>query len=164
MGKPLTIRTIVSKHVSALYTLPRLVIAFLPPKSKCLLISWLQSPSAVFLKSKKTNLSLLLLFPLLFAMKWWDQVSWFSFFECAVSSQLFHSPFSLLSRGSLVLCHFLPLEWHHLRIWGCCYFSWQSWFQLVSHPVLHFTWCTLQYSLNIFFSQFWTRLLFQVQF
>ena len=54
MEKPLTIRTIVSKHVSALYTLPRLVIAFLP-KSKCLLISWLQSPSAVFLKSKKTS-------------------------------------------------------------------------------------------------------------
>ena len=32
--------------------LSRLVIAFLP-KSKCLLISWLQSPSAVILESKK---------------------------------------------------------------------------------------------------------------
>ena len=32
--------------------LPRLVIAFLP-RSKCLLISWLQSPSAVSLKPKK---------------------------------------------------------------------------------------------------------------
>ena len=32
--------------------LSRLVIAFLP-RSKCLLISWLQSPSAVILKSKK---------------------------------------------------------------------------------------------------------------
>ena len=32
--------------------LSRLVIVFLP-RSKCLLISWLQSPSAVFLETKK---------------------------------------------------------------------------------------------------------------
>ena len=32
--------------------LPRLVIAFLP-RSKCLLISWLQPPSAVILEPKK---------------------------------------------------------------------------------------------------------------
>ena len=32
--------------------LPRLIIAFLP-RSKCLLISWLQSPSAVILEPKK---------------------------------------------------------------------------------------------------------------
>ena len=35
-------------------TLSRLVIAFLP-RSKCLLISWLQSPSVVILESKKTQ-------------------------------------------------------------------------------------------------------------
>ena len=35
------------------------------------------------------------------------------------------------------------LEWYHLRIWGCWYFSLQSWFQLVSHPAQHFAWCTL---------------------
>ena len=34
--------------------LSRLVIAFLP-RSKCLLISWLQSPSAVVLEPKKRN-------------------------------------------------------------------------------------------------------------
>ena len=34
--------------------LSRLVIAFLP-RSKCLLISWLQSPSAVLLKSLSLN-------------------------------------------------------------------------------------------------------------
>ena len=33
--------------------LSRLVIAFLPPRSKCLLISWLQSPSTVILEHKK---------------------------------------------------------------------------------------------------------------
>ena len=35
-----------------LNTLSRFVIAFLP-RSKCLLISWLQSPSAVILEPKK---------------------------------------------------------------------------------------------------------------
>ena len=39
-------------NVSAFYTLSRLVITFLP-RSKCLFISWLQSPSAVILEPKK---------------------------------------------------------------------------------------------------------------
>ena len=39
-------------NVSAFYMLSRLVIAFLP-RRKRLLISWLQSPSAVILESKK---------------------------------------------------------------------------------------------------------------
>ena len=37
----------------------------------------------------------------------------------------------------------MPLGQYHLHIWGCWYFSWQSWFQLVIHPARHFTWCTL---------------------
>ena len=49
----LTIWTLVGKVMSLLFNmLSRLVIAFLP-RSKCLLISWLQSPSAVILESKK---------------------------------------------------------------------------------------------------------------
>ena len=50
----------------------------------------------------------LLAVPLLFAMKWWDQMPWSSFSECRILSQFFHSPLSLSSRGSLVLpcfCH-----------------------------------------------------------
>ena len=48
----LTIRTFVSKVMSPLFnTLSRFVIAFLP-RSKRLLISWLQSPSAVISKGK----------------------------------------------------------------------------------------------------------------
>ena len=50
----------------------RLVITFLP-RSKSLLISWLQSLSAVILKPPKIKSSLFPLFPHLFAMKWWDQ-------------------------------------------------------------------------------------------
>ena len=49
----LTIRTCVGKVISLLFNmLPRLVITFLP-RSKCLLISWLQSPSAVILEPRK---------------------------------------------------------------------------------------------------------------
>ena len=49
----LTKQTFVGKVVSLLFNiLSRLVIAFLP-RSKHLLISWLQSPSAVILEPKK---------------------------------------------------------------------------------------------------------------
>ena len=45
--------TFVGKVMSLLFNiLSRLVIAFLP-RSKCLVISWLQSPSAVILEPKK---------------------------------------------------------------------------------------------------------------
>ena len=49
----LTIQTFVGKVMSLIFNmLSRLVITFLP-RSKCLLISWLQSPSAVILEPKK---------------------------------------------------------------------------------------------------------------
>ena len=49
----LTRQTFVGKVMSLLFNmLSRLVIAFLP-RRKCLLISWLQSPSAVILEPKK---------------------------------------------------------------------------------------------------------------
>ena len=47
-------------------------------------------------------------------MKWWDQMPWSLFSECWALSQLFHSPPSLSSQGSLAPLHFLPwggLEW-----------------------------------------------------
>ena len=51
--RALTRWTFVGKVMSLLFNmLSRLVIAFLP-RSKCLLISWLQSPSAVILEPKK---------------------------------------------------------------------------------------------------------------
>ena len=51
----LTRLTFVGKVMFLLFNmLSRLVIAFLP-KSKCLLISWLQSPSAVILEPKTTK-------------------------------------------------------------------------------------------------------------
>ena len=69
----LTRQTFVSKVMSLLFNmLSRLVITFLP-RNKCLLILWLQLPSAVILEPKEKSLSL---FPYLCAMKWWDQMPW----------------------------------------------------------------------------------------
>ena len=82
--------------------LSRLVITFLP-RSECLLISWLQSPSAVILEPRKIKSDTvspsishevmgpdaMILVP-----------------ECWALSQLFHSPLSLSSRGFLVPLHF----------------------------------------------------------
>ena len=62
-------QTFVAKVMSLLFNMmSRLIIAFLP-RSKCLLILWLQSPSAVILEPKKNSLSLFPLFPHLFAIK-----------------------------------------------------------------------------------------------
>ena len=64
----LTRRTFVGKIMSLLFNmLSRLVITFLP-RSKRLLISWLQSPYAMILEPEKLK-SFLTLFPHLFAMK-----------------------------------------------------------------------------------------------
>ena len=65
----LTRRVFVGKVMSLLFNmLSRLVITFLP-RSKHLLISWLQSPSAMILEPPQNSMSLFPLFPHLFAMK-----------------------------------------------------------------------------------------------
>ena len=99
----LTRWTFVGKVIFLLLNmLSRLVITFLP-RTKRLLISWLQSPSAVILeppKIKSTTVSTVSPFishevmgpdAMIFAL-----------------SQIFHSPLSLSSRGFLVSLHFLP--------------------------------------------------------
>jgi len=68
----LTRQTFVGKVMSLLFNiLFRLVIAFLP-RSKCLLISWLQSPSAVLLELKKIKSVIVSIVSHIFVMKWWD--------------------------------------------------------------------------------------------
>ena len=71
----LTRWTFVGQAMSLIFNmLFRLFITFLP-RSKHLLISWLQSPSAVILEPpQKSSLSLFPLF--LFPMRWWDQMPW----------------------------------------------------------------------------------------
>ena len=101
-------QTFVVKVMSLLFNmLSRLVIAFLP-RSKHLLISWLQSPSAVILEpSKIKSVTVSIASPsICHEVMGPDAMILVS--ECWVLSQLFHSPLSLSSRGSLVLLHFLP--------------------------------------------------------
>ena len=65
----LTRWTFIGKVMSLLFNmLSRLIKNFLP-RSKCLLISWLQLPSAVISESSKTKSVTVPLFPHLFAMK-----------------------------------------------------------------------------------------------
>ena len=99
----LTRLVFVGKEMSLLFNiLSRLVIAFLT-RSKCLLISWLQSPSAVILKPTKIVCHYFHCFPICQEVMGLDAMVLVS--ECCVLSQLIHFPLSLSSRGSLVLCY-----------------------------------------------------------
>ena len=72
----LTRQTLVSKVMSLLFhMLSRLVIAFLS-RSIHLLISWVQSPSAVILEPPKINSLTVCIVSHLFGMKWWHRVPW----------------------------------------------------------------------------------------
>ena len=75
----LTVWTFIVKEMSLLFnTLARFVIAFLP-RSKCILISWLQSTSTLILEPKKIKHVAASTFLLPFAMKCWmvmDREAW----------------------------------------------------------------------------------------
>ena len=100
----LTIQTFVNKVMSLLFnTLTRFVIVFLP-RSKHLLISWLQSPSAtkkiksVTVSTVSTSISHEVIRPATMILIFW----------MLSLNQLFHSPLSPSSKGSLVFfafCH-----------------------------------------------------------
>ena len=139
----LTKRTFVGKVMTLFFNmLSRLVIALLP-RSKHLLISWLQSPSAVILEPKKIK-SLTVSASICHEVMGPDAmilVFWMLSLKPTISLSSF-----TFSRGSLVLLHFLPWGWCHLHIWDCWYFSWQSWFQPVLLPAQRFSWCTLHIS------------------
>ena len=103
----LAVQTFVGKMMSLLFnTLSRFVIAFLP-SSKHLLISRLQSPSALILEPKKIVCHYFHFFPHLFAMMGHDAMI-FVFWTLSCKPA-FHCPLPLSSRGSLVPLCFLPL-------------------------------------------------------
>ena len=134
----LTIWTFVGKVMSLLLNkLSRFVITFLP-RRECLLISCLQSPSAVILEPKKTKIFTAFTFSPSICLKVTGPDAMILVSLLLSSKAAFSlSSFTLLKR----LC--LPSEWYHLHIWSCWCFSWQSWSQLVIHPAWHFAWCTL---------------------
>ena len=85
----LTIHIFVGKMMALLFnTLSRFVVAFLP-RSKCLLILWLQSPkSTVILKPKKIKSVTVSIFLHLFAIKWWGwmQILWIKYDKTLIHS------------------------------------------------------------------------------
>ena len=119
----LTIQTVVVKVKSVLLNmLSRFVTAFLP-RSKHLLISWLQSPSAVILESKKMKSDTVSTFPPSICHEGLGPDTIISFFWMLSFKPVFSlSSFIFIKRSSVPL-HFLPLEWYHMHIRGCWYFS-----------------------------------------
>ena len=139
----LTRRTFVGKVISLLLNmLSRLVITFLP-RSKRLIISWLQSPSAVILETKNIksdtistvspSISYEVMGPdgmififWMFSFKPTFSLSSFTFIKRLFSSSSL-SAIRVVSSAYLRLLIFLPAIW----------------FQLVLLPVQCFSWCTL---------------------
>ena len=142
----LTRWTFVGKIMSLLFNmLSRLVVAFLPSIFffQHLFISWLQSPSAVILESKKiksVTVSIVspsicheVMGPDAMILVFWmlSLKPTFSLFSYTFIKRLFSS--FLLSAIRVVASAF----------WGYWYFSGPSLFQLELHPGKHITWCTL---------------------
>ena len=68
--------TFIGKVISLLFNkLSQLVMNFLL-RSKCLLISWLQSPDAVVLEPPKIKSVTVSIVYHLFSMKWWERLPW----------------------------------------------------------------------------------------
>ena len=104
----LTRGTFVDTVISLLFNmLSRLVKTFLP-RSKCLLISWLQSPSAVILEHPKIKFDTVFTVSPSICHEMMVLDTIILVFWMLRLSQHFNSPFPLSSRGSLVLLHFLP--------------------------------------------------------
>ena len=129
-GKTITLIrwTFVGKVMSLLFNmLSRLVITFLL-RSKCLLISWLQSPSAVILEPKKIKAGTVsivspsiyheMMGPDAMILVWWI-LSFKPTFSLS-SFTFIKRLFSFSSLSAIRVCH--------LHIWGYWYFSRQSLF------------------------------------
>ena len=122
--------------------LSRLVITILP-RSKRLLISWLQSPSAVILEPLKIKSDTVSTVSPSISHEVMGQdamifIFWMLSFKPTYSLSSLTFIKRLFSSSSLS-----AIRWCHLHIWGYWYFSQQSWFQLVLHPAQPFSWCTL---------------------
>ena len=157
-GKPiaLTIQIFFGKVLSLLFNrLFNLVIAFLP-RSRRLLISWLQSPSAVILEPpKRKSVTVSTVSPSICHEVMGPDamilVFWMLSFKptCSLSSFTFIKrlfSYSSLSAIRVVSSAYLRLLIYLPTILNYWYFSWKSWFQLVLHPAWHFSWCTLHVS------------------
>ena len=89
--------------------LSRLVITFLP-RSECLLISWLQSPSTMILELQKIKSDTVSTVSPSISHGVMGPDAMIFVSECWALSQLFHSPLLLSSRGFLVPLHFSAIR------------------------------------------------------
>jgi len=138
----------VGKVMSLLFNmLSRLVITFLP-RSKRLLISWLQSPSAVILEPPKIKSAVVsTVSPSISHYVMGPDAMIFIFWMLSFKPTFPLSTFTFIKRlfssssvSAIRVCH--------LHIWGDWYFSRQSWFQLVFLPVHHMGSQLTQYHLS----------------
>ena len=141
----LTRQIFVGKLMSLLFNmLSRLVMAFLP-RSKRLLILWLESPSAVILESPKIkSLTVSVVSPYICHEVMGPEAMILVFWMLSFKPTFSLSSFTFIKR--LFSSASLSARRCHLHIWGYWYFFRQSWFQLVRHPIQHFSWCTLHIS------------------
>ena len=143
-NKALTIQNFVKKVMSLLFNmLSRLVIAFLP-RSKHLLISWLQSPSTVILEPRKI-VSWFPLFPHLFAIKMGPDammlISWKLSFKPTFSLSSFTFIKRLLSSSSFCAIKLMSSAYLRLLIFLPAIFI-----PACASSSLAFSWCTLHRS------------------
>ena len=147
----LTRWTFVGKVMFLLFhLLYRLVIAFLP-RSKCLLISWMQSPSAVILEPRKIRSdTVFIVSPCiwheimgLYAMIF---IFWMLSFKPAFFTLLFHFHQRLFSSSSLSAIRVVSPAYLRLLIFlpailipACAYSS-------AAFLMMRFSWCTLHIS------------------
>ena len=173
---PLTVWIFVDKVMSLLFNmLSMLVIAFIP-RSKCILISWLQSPSTVILELKKVKS-----FPN--CLPWSDGTRWTRWNLILVFWMLSFKPASFKPAFSLSLCTlnkslFSSSSLSAIRMVSCAYLRLLIFLPATLIPVCdsashYFTWCTLHisyiskvtiYILDILLSQVQTSPWFHVQF
>ena len=112
----LTIWTFVSKVMFLLFTMLSRIAKALLPRSKCLLISWLQSLSAVVLEPKKMKFATASNFSPSISCEVMDPDAVIVFLTLSFN-QLFYSPISPPSRASLVPLHFILDRYHpHIRV------------------------------------------------
>ena len=141
----LTRWTFVDKVMSLLFNmLPGLVITFLP-RSKRLLISWLQSPSAVILEPRKIKSAIVsTVFPSICHEVMGPVAMILVFWMLSFKPTFSLAFFTFIKR--LFSSSLSAIGWCHLHISGYWYFSQPSWFQLVLLPAQRFSWCTLHIS------------------
>ena len=116
--------------------LSRLFIVFLP-RSKCLLISWLQSPYAVFLESKKIVCHCFYCFPIYLPWNDGTRCHDLQFLNVRFKPAFSLSSFTFIKRlfSSSLLSAIRVVSSAYLRLLIVLQ---QSWFQCVLHPAQYF--------------------------